>query len=199
MPRFLTSWFPAAAGLAALAGVALSAPAGAVPLMNGQSLTVNAYGTSATFTVANCTSSIYCTDAVEFVQDGTNLGVKIEKVGGGSLLVGIDDFGVDFDITATRPFTGLTLGMSGSGTFLTSVGETLSTGDTLFVSPGGSSTDSVFFASTMTLSGSKDIGSFADGEYITFVTQDLLPEPASVGLLAAGLGLTVWLRRRRTA
>lgn len=188
-----------------LAGLALSAPAGAVPLVNGDSLVVTAGGIQATFTVANCTTMAgACSGAAQLVQDGTKLGTLIESATGGQLVDLGDDLTFDLDISTTKPVGGMRLGMTGAGIF-TSVGEVFSNGaPSISVSPGGSLTAySAFPSPTTAFTVSKDAQPLSirgEAAYVTSITQDLaVPEPASAGLLAFGLGLSALLRRRRSA
>jgi len=184
----------------------LTAPAGAVALVDGQSLTVTSGGISATFTVAGCTldAAVCGSSTGQLVQDPGKLGVLIESASGGNLANSPDDLTFGLNVTSTSLISGLTLGMTGAGAF-TSVGEEFDNGaPSLSVSPGGVLTDTTVFPTpTTTFTGTKDIqplSLFGETAYVTTVTQDLVvPEPASTGLLAVGVGLLALLRRRRTA
>lgn len=180
----------------------------AVPLTDGESLTVSSGGVSATFTVSNCTNTAACGGASQMVQDPGQLGVLIESATSGANLLDapkvdiVSDLTFDLSVSATASISGMTLGMTGSGD-QTSVGEIFSNGTpaiSVFVG-GPLSATAAFAAPTASFSVAKDLGAyyiFSGPAYITEITQDLVvPEPASAGLLLSSIGGLVALRRRR--
>jgi hypothetical protein len=194
--------------LLALTFGAQYAKANPVLLENGNTLSVTAYGVTATFTVANCSIGPAsgppegCTGNEQLVQDGSHLGVLVESASGGDLVPQDLDMVFDLNINVVTPnayATGLELNAEVSGLFA-NAGETLSNGPGLNVGD-GTGPAVAYFTPTRSFTGTKDLNTFSifgESESIGWVTQDLLvPEPDMAGFFVAMIAGLALVRRKR--
>lgn len=212
-------------GSLAMAGVMGTAgPASAVALLNGSSLSVNGLDISVagcSLTLAGAAQASCAPGNLEIVQDsGPGASIKIQGLGGGNIFSaalgsGLYDVTFTLNISATLPVTvsEARLGITGSAPsgfgFLLSAGEnvigTSNDGNMNVNLGGGATTASRLFAPTTSFSVVKDLklnAAVAGTGILTLasVTQAYLPapEPASIGLVLAGIGGLALARRRRT-
>ncbi len=199
MPRFLTSWFPAAAGFAALAGVAFTAPAQAVPLVSGNFITFG----DTTVTIEDCTG--LCGNGELVASGGSFLFDKLGGGGGAMLNVG-EDISVFLEVTTTGHDI-MNIALSATGTGNASVGETAFDNQLCGIGSGTAQVGAGTTSIPLTYPGSgvgcsdnlrdifisKDM-SANDGSIFT-VSQSV-PEPAGVAALAVGMLGLFWMRRR---
>ena len=212
MPRFLTTWFPAAAGLAALAGVAFTAPAYAVPLVSGNFITVG----DATITVTDCAG--LCGNGELVAASGSTVGFVIDRLGGGTLVPVLGDITVSFEVITTGHDIS-SIGLSATGTGNASVGESVTDNAFPFGCTIGSGTAAVGAGTTsVTLTYPGSAGGCSDDMRDVFITKDIAgndgsvisvlqllvgdnvvtpaPEPSGAAALMAGLFGLFWVRRR---
>ena len=182
-----------------IAGMAFASTAQAVPL-DGTPLTILAGGVSATFTVTNCSNTGGSCLDFNMVQDGSSLGVTIQPTSGPALASYSLGNDVTFDlnlVSASQPITGIFDSIIGLGAG-SSAGLGLP-GQSLTAYPSQSAT--LVLAPTTSLTASVDVGAdaFTAGAYVSSVTVDFgVPEPASIGVFALGLGMMAMFRRRRS-
>ena len=212
MPRFLTSWFPAAAGLAALAGVAFTAPAQAVPLAIGNYITVG----DATITIDDCTG--LCGQGEMVAAAGPTVGFIFEKLGGGGgTMVGAGgDISVSFEVTTTNNDIN-SIGLSAIGTGNASVGETVFDSLGCGISGAGSTASVGAGTTTIPLTYIGSGGGCSDSVRDVYISKDIAgndgtvtsvlqqsvgdvvtpaPEPSGAAALVVGLIGLFWVRRR---
>lgn len=190
-----------------LVGLGVASSAQAVPL-DGTILHVTSGSLSADFSASNCSYTGGTCSGFQMVQDGSNLGILIETNPTGGTLSNTNndatltnDLSFTLDIANVSPyFVGILATLTGSTDPGTSNTATTSfAGGSVQAVTGASGV--VWFSAVNALSTSVDIGAdgFTPNAYITTVTNDLLvPEPASFGLLAVGLGAMALAKRPRT-